>query len=411
MNKFLLAAFSLLLSLFARGQHIPYDLPYYDFIHYNKNIIHMPSDSSQFTKVFKAICQIASKGRGELTILHLGDSHIQADYFSGRIRKHFHELSNGGIGSRGFVFPYNIAKTNNPANYYQKYKGSWYSCKNTQRNSSCNFGVGGMNIYTNSPAAEILFYQRGNEDFHYTFDRIKLFHSMDKRSFSPELGLGAKYTKHTDSVAGYTEFILNDFADSVLFTFRNDSSYQNRIEILGYSLESSEGGLTYSATGVNGADAEAWLRCSYLQQQIKSLSPAMVIVSLGTNDSYPKYFNEDIYYQNLTRLIQKIKTAVPEAAIMLTTAADNYRYRRYLNRNTQKAEKMSIRVANENGCAFWNLNEVMGGLNSILYWQRYGLAGRDRLHYTKKGYQFQGDLFFDAFLKSFNQYFDSQQNF
>jgi len=401
---------SITLSTTICAQHIPYDLPFYNFIHYKKNNIKMPADSAAFQMVFEKLAKIASTGRGELNILHLGDSHIQADYFSGRMRRHFHDLCNGGIGSRGFVFPYNLAKTNNPANYYQKYKGSWSSCKNIQRKSSCDFGVGGMNISTTSPNAQIYFYQRGKEDFRYTFDRVKLFHSTSKNSFTPDLGLGQKYlSKRTDSAAHFTEFILDSFTDSIMFVFRKDSLYQNKIEVLGYSLESTEGGLTYSASGVNGADAEAWNRCIYLEEQIKCLNPHLIILSLGTNDSYPKYFNEDVFYENLTSLIKRIKRSVPDAAILLTTAADNYRYRRYLNRNTLKAERVSKRVAMENGCAIWNLFEVMGGLNSIVYWHRSGMAGRDRLHYTKRGYQFQGDLLFDAFLKSFDTYLENHQ--
>ena len=48
----------------------------------------------------------------------------------------------------------------------------------------------------------------------------------------------------------------------------------------------------------------------------------------------------------------------------------------------------------------------MGGLNSILVWQRFGLAKRDRIHFTGKGYLLQGDLFFNAFLKSYDHYID-----
>jgi hypothetical protein len=47
---------------------------------------------------------------------------------------------------------------------------------------------------------------------------------------------------------------------------------------------------------------------------------------------------------------------------------------------------------------------VMGGLNSIVLWQNNGLAQRDKVHFTRRGYLTLGDLFFNALMKNFEQY-------
>ena len=46
----------------------------------------------------------------KIRITHIGDSHIQADFFTGKMRKNFQSMyGNAGLG---FSFPYKLAKTN-----------------------------------------------------------------------------------------------------------------------------------------------------------------------------------------------------------------------------------------------------------------------------------------------------------
>ncbi len=96
----------------------------------------------------------------------------------------------------------------------------------------------------------------------------------------------------------------------------------------------------------------------------------------------------------------------PLAAILLTVPNDSYLYRQYVNRNTARARDAIMDLAKEHNCGVWDFYTIMGGLNSILVWQRFGLAKRDRIHFTGKGYLLQGDLFFNAFLKSYDHYID-----
>jgi len=65
-----------------------------------------------------------------------------------------------------------------------------------------------------------------------------------------------------------------------------------------------------------------------------------------------------------------------------------------------------IDLAGELDCGVWDFYSVMGGLNSIWVWNRFGLANRDHIHFTRKGYELQGDLFFNAFLKSYDNFID-----
>jgi hypothetical protein len=55
----------------------------------------------------------------------------------------------------------------------------------------------------------------------------------------------------------------------------------------------------------------------------------------------------------------------------------------------------------------WDMFSVMGGLNSIVLWQNNGLAQRDKVHFTRRGYLTLGDLFFNALMKNFEKHLQS----
>lgn len=52
--------------------------------------------------------------------------------------------------------------------------------------------------------------------------------------------------------------------------------------------------------------------------------------------------------------------------------------------------------------ACWDLFTTTGGKNSCRKWHSSRLMGRDRIHFTKEGYQEQGTLLFRAFMESYN---------
>ena len=41
----------------------------------------------------------------------------------------------------------------------------------------------------------------------------------------------------------------------------------------------------------------------------------------------------------------------------------------------------------------------MGGESSIENWYKKGLTGEDKIHFKKKGYEVQGELFVNALIK------------
>src|SRR6056297_2082300 len=95
------------------AQDYPYEIDKYPFINYNKNRLIGNADLPGFNVFFSQWKSLILNGDKKIEILHIGDSHIQADFFTGRIRSRLQEFFPGSIGARGIIFPYNLAATNN----------------------------------------------------------------------------------------------------------------------------------------------------------------------------------------------------------------------------------------------------------------------------------------------------------
>jgi len=402
-----LLAFAIItLPVFAQVPDYPYDIPEYDFIQYDSNRIVFPGDSSSWENFMAGFSRMVSKGDNRLSIVHIGGSHIQADIYPDRIRSRLQTFQPGSNAGRGLIFPYSVARTNNPSNYRVAYTGKWTSCRNSRQAGDCPLGLTGISVTTFDTSSTIsISFPEGNA-VSYDFDRVRIFFLDDSLSYACSI--------HAENAAGNTEkngpgtltWNLEDYADRLKISLRRTSPSQQRFTLFGISLETDDPGLVYHSIGVNGAKVPSFLACQLLPDQLAALSPDMVILSLGTNDAYTRYFNPAAYKQSYDSLICRIRDAAPQAAMLLTVPNDSYLYRKYINPNTARLRDVILELAAEHNCGVWDFYTVMGGLNSIVVWQRFGLAKRDRIHFTEKGYLLMGDLFFNAFLKTYDNFID-----
>ena len=128
------------------------------------------------------------ENRGQVRILHIGGSHLQADVISGRIREHFIKEYPGASAGRGFVFPYSAARTNTPASYASSYKGIWDMNKNVQREIKKPLGLLGIAVSTSDPRSEItLLLDKYNSDPIWGETKLRLFGYSDAGDVVPVL--------------------------------------------------------------------------------------------------------------------------------------------------------------------------------------------------------------------------------
>jgi len=386
-------------------QTYPYEIDYYNFINYSENKIIFTSDSSAFERFFYKMDTIILNGEGKISIVHIGGSHIQADVYSGRTRERLQTFYPGMNGGRGSVFPYRIGKTNNPKSYSVHYSGTWATCKNVQYKKKCNLGLTGMAVSTNNINAKFKITLKSDSLVSYYFNKIKLFYNNDSSSFIPKFNKEITIIKtEVNKKLGYTIYHLKGRYKKVELGFKKNNIYQNNFTLFGISLENNDPGIVYHSIGVNGASFPSFLRCNLLEKHIKALNPDMVIISLGTNDAYTTKFSPEFYKSNYEKLIKKIKSVLPNAAILNTVANDSYLFRRYPNKNTQLAADVIYKVAKKMNCGVYDFYKVMGGFNSSSVWYQKKLMVKDRIHFNRQGYLLKGDLFFNAIIKAYDNH-------
>jgi lysophospholipase L1-like esterase len=165
----------------------------------------------------------------------------------------------------------------------------------------------------------------------------------------------------------------------------------------------------YIDAGINGASVNSFLKCSLLGKQMETINPDLVILSLGTNDTYTKNFRNDYYKLAYKQLIHTIKTAVPDVTFLITVPNDSYYRRRTPNENTALAEEAIIQLAKEQSCGVWDFYKIMGGYNSSVLWLKEKLMHTDLIHFTKEGYRIKGELMFDAIIKAYDNHIEKHK--
>lgn len=357
----------------------------YKFIHAGKN--KLQNDAKALQGFYLKLLELRNAKRDKVVVYQIGDSHIQSGYFSGTARSALQKYY--GNAGRGLIFPLRAAKTNQPDDYRISLSGSYQRIDKPRSLSGFSLAlssVNQMNIKTNN------FFNIDSR-----FDQVQLF-ADSLAVLEPQENVWSRRQGIEDHGAYSSHQLrLPDYSNTCDLTLGEGFH-----TLHGISLERSEGGLLYHSMGVNGAGFYNLAGQDELFTQIAMLQPDLIIVSLGTNDAQGHY-RAEVARANIKSFMEKLEAANPETAILFTLPPDSYKKGK-ANADLARLEKEITDYAKENGHAWWNLSEVMGGKGSVVKWQHNAMAAKDLLHYTPKGYMLQGYLMYQAIIKSYKRY-------
>lgn len=384
------------------------DLSSYSFIDMNYNKILVPGNDSSRLKVFyDKLDLLVKEGLGNVNILHIGGSHVQADMLSHKVRKNI-DANLYPTTQRGYIFPFSVAKTNNPRNFKVSYTGSWNAARNVQSNREVSLGVGGIAVYTNDPSATIRINLNPEEECCWNFDRLRLigYPEWDTDPIRPVLLLdGDTIEAYKDTFTDSYVFDMPEEASTFEIGFVNDEAEPCTFIITGFLPEKDEPGVIYHAIGVNGAATGSYLNCEFFEKELSLLAPDLVVFGIGINDAANSDFTPEQFFDNYSQLLRSIENVNPNCAFLFITNNDSYRRiakNKYsVNRNGLIARDVFYRLAEMNQGGVWDLFELMGGLESMRKWELAGLAKKDKIHFTQSGYELLGDLLYNALIEMF----------
>lgn len=202
--------------------------------------------------------------------------------------------------------------------------------------------------------------------------------------------------------------------DTVRIVHVGDSHIRGHIfpQTTGTLLRQTFGALAYADRGINGAFCTTFTRPDRVAD-IAALHPDLVVLSFGTNESHNRKYNSLLHYRQMDELVRMLRDSLPGVPLLMTTPPGSYesfrqqrRRRTYkINPRTAVAAQVIRRFADDNGLAVWDMYEVFGGIRrACLNWQEAGLMRPDHVHYLPEGYVLQGEMFYRALLKAYNDY-------
>lgn len=380
----------------------------YPFVHLENNHYQFYTKGSpNFEKLYFDIKQMVRFKDRKLNFYHIGGSHLQADVYTHEMRTLLQTNWSGLPGERGWIFPFDLAKTNNPRNYSFRSPNTWINYRSTlERPDSLEYGLLGMVLETSDSVIDIRFNYKKTK-VKPVFDRIRVYHNKGVFPYSFSFAENDTFVirVQTNINIGYTDIHFDRNLDKFHLVLTKQSHTPYTFRLLGFQLSNNQPGISYTTIGVNGASLPTHLGNSLFEEQLRELPPDFFAFSVGTNDANMPYkeFKPHIFKANLDSLIQLVLRVNPNCAILLTVPNDAHFKKKFLNRNVAREREMIRELAKKYEGAVWDMYGIMGELGSSTTWYRYGLMRYDLVHFTATGYKIKGDMYFEAFLKWLEQ--------
>lgn len=373
----------------------------YPFINYNASVLHLSKDSSQFMGLYKKIDELRSGKRNKVSIVHFGGSHIQAGFWTEVLMDGFQKMGDFKGGGT-FIFPFKIVKSNSPHFFKSFTTGNWIRKRSALAKEMCdNLGLAGMAGITNDSANTFGFKLLKN-NHHQTFNSLRVYHNFNPSfEFSITDQIGVHFVRKDYIAKSYTEYIFESYIDSINFNLVKKDTIIPEFMLRGFSIENSNPGFYYASIGVNGASTSSYLKCQEFVNELSGIPPDLVIFSLGVNDTHDVNFSKQKFIENYDSLIALVKIASPNCTFLFTTVTDNYMNRKTANKRPIKAQEAMYELMEKHNTAVYDLYAVMGGYKSIYKWYKAGLAAKDKVHFSGRGYTILSTLMFDAFYRSY----------
>ena len=404
----------------------------------------------------------------KLNIVHIGDSHIQADLLTDKVRQNLQQLF--GNGGRGFVFPHNLAHTNGASDVRFLSDQKWQSYRNVSAAAAHKVGISGIALYSPSDDFTVEFFAKearnsfqtikiltpGNsnsfavaiskktavyetvvpkrivhkirrgealstiaEKYKLSVAQLKKFNNLKSNTIRAGKSLRIPTSGTQTQLVSRPEFIPLEIRSDTISHYYTTAESLDRIYILpnkaaadyvlsGLVLENDQPGILYHNIGVNGAKLSDYNKYALFFEQLNALSPDLIVIALGTNESFD-HMETAAYMAQLELFLSNVRSRNPQSAILVITPPPSLFRRREPNRFVAGYARKISDMAVQYNYAVWDMFTQMGGLYNVNRNHRNGLMAADRIHYSKAGYELQGNLFSEALVQGYNSFKSNQQ--
>ena len=304
-------------------------------------------------------------------VLHIGDSHIQAEMVTNELRRLLQQRY--GNAGRGLLMPLRLAGTNQSHDFaVTSPSKDFRQTRLLKLPWPVRPGLTGIAATPNNATTVTWKPLRPG----HTIAHATLLSSAGVRDVSPAAP-----------------------ADSLVTPVAADEA------VYGLITDNGQPGLLYSAIGNNGACFNDYLLIPRFAEQTAVFRPDLIVLSMGTNEAFSMMTDDDIRtsIDNLVRLLHHYN---PDAAMLILTPMECQKNRNHGHKplspyyDINPAVKHVTALIRERAAALsvpvWDFYTVAGGDGASDRWIDANLFSRDRIHLINPGYTLQARLLNDA---------------
>lgn len=386
----------------AFGQSINWPTTHYETYPWlDSNVNYLQIGNKVLLKPFLA--KLQSTNKKKVSILHIGDLHIQQNIQTQRSRSLFQNTF--GFGGYGTFVPYSTARIKDIFGYKSFHFGKWIYAKSVESSPILPIGIHTLSAKTFDPNAQLKFlFYKGFLKSNYK--RLHIYCKRVPQSF--DLKITSKndsakvdvYSVGKDSFSTEIVVDLKSIESSITIEFIQKDLQQRSFELYGFNLESTEDqGIIYHSVGSVGLGYNHLQQMSLMKNDLLSLKPDMVVLDLGTHDFFTHGYNNQFELRKtIVKYIDFLKMLPFKPFIIIVTPQDQLKGG-ISNLDFSKFSLLISDIARTERVAMYDWYRVSGGHESIKQWISLGLAESNGTRLTESGYQLKGSMFFYA-LKS-----------
>lgn len=347
--------------------------------------------------------QQAKAGSPTVTkIVQIGDSHVQMGYFSNAVGQELNALY-GNVASNSFWFPYATVNGYNPVGVHFSWEGPWKGEKMVGSQNEKRFGISGHAFVLTAKGETQPHFTVGTEVLLQKLEILVETNATWRFCVDSAVVKSKNISQHLTLVTIERQQAVHQLKVSMCPVGKGEPQ---PLRILGFrnAAQAVKSGIDFQFYGSSGGKYSDYISgADYFFENLEYLDPDLLIISLGTNDTYVHGLTSETYHAMVLGFIATLRVQHPDMQILLTMPPDTY-FKQNKPASAPIVFQSLFRVAQEQRCSLWNFAEVMGGENSIQSWFIAGLSNPDLMHFNPQGYQLQGRLLVEALNNAYLKY-------
>ena len=363
---------------------------------------------------FDSFWSAAEKARSSgriLRVLHYGDSQIEMDHLTSRLRVYMQRTFGGGgpgmLPARPITPTFTVSQSTSDKLIHLASFGdsSVVRSRGDYGPMMQCFRLTGGNAATTIRASK----SKSVDPNVKQFSRLTLLYNnrgskLDATLVDRQHKASLPTQSSTQSGIGHFEWQLDSACNALRLSVHGNADL--------YGLLVDDGpGVAVDNIPMRGCSGQQFtlVPVDKLSAAYRQMDVGLILLQFGGNSVPYLKTSEKIstYCQSLGRQIDHLHQCCPQARILFIGPSDmSIRLRGQLQTYPVLPELIDSLAATAvaHHAAYWSIYHAMGGSGSMVEWVRQGLAGQDYIHFSQRGADLMGDRLSQALANSYSLY-------